>query len=490
MTFWILAALLTLAAVGFALAPFLRRAGDDRRAAGRGQHGRDSAGDNGGVGLVSRPATAIDRPAMLRGLYRQRVAELQEESAAGILEESSRAEVEQELGQGLLDEFGGTDTASASVEVAERHLVAAEMEPPSSTTDTDAPRGYPPHKSSSRDSPRSQREIGAKRAAATIGNGNANADSDVSMSSSRWGRVWLLAVVGIPLLALVLYLRVGEPDADMLRGAVVVLELDPVRDRLQLDRWRVRLAERLRRVPDDAQTQYLLGRVYLKDGEYERAAELFASAHTIVGDDPSIDLVWLQALFLADAGRLDEPGKRIGERILARDPNEPMVLEMMAINAYRSGEYRDSVHLFSRALGNAVEPRQRTALELFLGQARSMLGDLAPSIDVELTILQAPPASATLFVIARPVGGGMPFAVVRRAAAPLPDRVRLDDAVSMNPALPLSAANEIEVVVRISLTGAAVSHPGDWEWRSEPLLVADAGTLALVAELGPPEPAD
>ena len=485
MTFWILAALLTLAAVGFALAPFLRRAGDDRRAEGRGQHGRDAAGDNGGVGLVSRPTTGIDRPAVLRGLYRQRVAELQEESAAGILEESSRAEVEQELGQGLLDEFGGTDTASASVEVAERHLVAAEMEPPSSTTGADAPHGYPPHKSSSRDSPRSQREIGAKRAAAMIGNGDGNADSEVAASPSRW--VWLLAVVGIPLLALVLYLRVGEPDADMLRGAVVVLELDPVRDRLELDRWRVRLAERLRRVPGDAQTQYLLGRVYLKDGEYERAAELFASAHTIVGDDPSIDLVWLQALFLADAGRLGEPGKRIGERILARDPNEPMVLEMMAINAYRSGEYRDSVRLFSRALGNAVELRQRTALELFLGQARSMLGDLAPSIDVELTALQAPPASATLFVIARPVGGGMPFAVVRRAAAPLPDRVRLDDAVSMNPALPLSAANEIEVVVRISLTGAAVSHPGDWEWRSEPLSVADVGTLALVAELGPPE---
>ena len=82
----------------------------------------------------------------------------------------------------------------------------------------------------------------------------------------------------------------------------------------------------------------------------------------------------------------------------------------------------------------------------------------------------------------------MPFAVVRRGAEPLPEAVRLDDAVSMNPALPLSAAGEIEVVVRISLTGAAVRHPGDWEWRSAPLSVAGAGTLALVAEIASPRP--
>lgn len=295
-----------------------------------------------------------------------------------------------------------------------------------------------------------------------------------------------MVAAGIPLLALLLYQQVGEPDAELLGGAAVVLELDPEHDRLELDRWRVRLAERLRRAPGDAQTQYLLGRVYLKDGEYARAAESFASAHAIVGDDPNIDLVWLQASFLAAGGRLDETAKGIAERVLAQEPNLVMVLEILAIDAYRGGDYRNAVGLFNRALGNAVEPGQRVALELFLKQARSMLGDLAPSIDVEITAPQAPPASATLFVIARPVGGGMPFAVVRRAAAPLPSRVRLDDAVSMNPALPLSAAKEIEVVARISLTGAAVSHPGDWEWRSQPLPVADAGTVTLTAELRSP----
>ena len=424
MTFWLLAALLALAAIGFALAPFLRRSpghssgaaidpGGHARAAGAGSGPSQLGGAFGGRDLA------------LRALYRQRLDELEEEAALGLIENSSRVEVEEELDRGLLDEFAGESAA------------------PETGGASAAP--------------------GGRRSAA------------------------LLAAAVIPILTLALYLQVGEPDAQLLQGATAVLKLDPERDRLELDRWRVLLAERVERAPDDAQSRYLLGRVYLNDGEYGLAAQAFSLAHAVIGDDPGIDPAWLQAVYLANEGRLDEAGREIAERILRREPNHPMVLEMLAIDAYRRGDYRESVMRFNRALGSAAAPRRRVALELFLSQARSMLGDLRPSIDVEIQALERPPASATLFVIARPVGGGMPFAVVRRAAVPLPETVRLDDAVSMNPAMPLSAAGEIEVVVRISLTGAAVHHPGDWEWRSAPLSVAGAGTLALSAEIASPQ---
>ena len=423
MTFWIPATLLALAAMGFAMAPFLRRS--PGRSTGESAHPGDDAR---GAGTNSFPGDVRDastgRDLALRALYRQRLEELEEEAASGLIEASNRAEVEQELDRGLLDEFAGRSAAP---------------------------------------------EPGGSHAA-----------------SGKRGPTWLLLAVLIPLLTLALYLQVGEPDAEMLQGATAVLDLDPERDRLELDRWRVLLAERVERAPDDAQSRYLLGRIYLNDGEFGLAAQSFSRARDVMGDDPGIDLAWLQAVYLANEGRLGEPGREIAERILGREPNHPMLLEMLAIDAYRRGDYAESVARFNRALGNAAEPRRRAALEHFLKQARSMLGDLEPSIDVVLKALETPPASATLFVIARPVGGGMPFAVVRRAAAPLPDAVRLDDAVSMNPALPLSAAGEIEVVVRISLTGAAAHHPGDWEWRSAPLSVAGAGALALSAEIASP----
>ena len=486
MTFWITAALLALAAIGFALAPFLWRGGGARSNA-PDVAGTPSIEAGGKSRHDDAPPSRGDRDRVLRALYRQRVEELEAESAAGILEPSSRAEVEQELGRGLLDAFAGTQAvpgmARAVPGMARAVPGMARAVPGMARAAPGTARAVP----ETAGAPEPGKEDSAAEPPSPAEHGQGIAGHEVPKSAQRHGWAWLLAASCIPLLALALYLQVGEPDAGVLREAVAVLQLDPERDRLELDRWRVLLADRLNRVPDDAQSRYLLGRVYLMDGEYRRAAESFALAHAIVGDDPSIDLVWLQALYLAESGWLDDQGMRIAERILERDPNQPLVLEITAIDAYRRGDYSVSVGHFSRALANdALQPMQRASLELFLRQARSMLGDLEPSVDVRLIALETPPTSATLFVIARPVGGGMPYAVVRRTAVPLPEQVRLDDAVSMNPALPLSAASEIEVVARISLTGAAVSHPGDWEWRSAPLSLEDVGTLALKAELGPP----
>ena len=78
MIFWTVLTGLTLLAIGFAVLPFLRPGARTR---------------------------AVHRGATLRALYRQRVAELNEESAAGIVNPASLEEMEQELGGVLLKEF-------------------------------------------------------------------------------------------------------------------------------------------------------------------------------------------------------------------------------------------------------------------------------------------------------------------------------------------------------------------------------------------------
>ena len=127
-------------------------------------------------------------------------------------------------------------------------------------------------------------------------------------------------------------------------------------------------------------------------------------------------------------------------------------------------------------------------------EARTQLGDLTPSLDVAVAVEGVLPHGSILFVIARPLGGGMPFAVVRRPAVDLPQTIRLDDAVSMNPAQALSLAKEVEVVVRVSLSGSPMSQPGDWEWHSQPIELAlvtqplrlDAVLSAPSADATPP----
>ena len=107
-----------------------------------------------------------------------------------------------------------------------------------------------------------------------------------------------------------------------------------------------------------------------------------------------------------------------------------------------------------------------------------------PTVDVALTLRGEPPADAVLFVIARPIGGGIPYAVVRRPVAGVPGTVRLDDAVSMNPANPLSAATDIEIIARLSLTGRPQAGPGDWQWQSDPVSLSEGSqVVVLKAEL-------
>jgi len=304
-------------------------------------------------------------------------------------------------------------------------------------------------------------------------------------------RPGLLAGVSAALLiisSLLVYSLVGDPQAMQLSGAEAVFELDPVQGKAALGEWREQLERRVDRKPGDAKSWYLLGHVDLRLGAFAAAANAFSMARQAHGgDDPSIDLFWLQARYMAANGQIDSTSREIAERVLAGNPNQPLVLEMYAIDAFQRGAYEESVSLLNRALSNSLQNEHRRTLEAGFSEARDRLGPTTGAVDVAIDTEAEVPPGMTLFVIARPVGGGMPYAVVRRPAVGFPRTVRLDDAVSMNPAVPLSTASEFEVVVRLSRSGTAMAHPGDWEWQSQPLPPgADEAPRQLSALLEPP----
>ena len=396
MSFWLWAGIGIAAAVAFVVYPLLRRSREQ--------------------------AAGADRAAMVRALYRDRLAELDGEVEVGQLAPEARDAVAAEIGAALL---------------------------------ADHPNDAP--------------VPGAED------NGPAP------------GLAVLLAGV-LVLASVTIYWQVGEPSGHEIVGAEAVLGLDPRTQSAELEAWQGRLANRVAARPEDAQSWYLLGHTRLQLQRYPQAAEAFAMAHAVVGDDPNIDVYWLQARYLAARGVIDAGTRTIAERLLAARPNHPLVLELFAIDAYRRGEFRPAVDFLSRALAGPLSQTQRASLSISLAQARAQMGDLVPSVDLQVRTLQAPPPHATLFVIARPPGGGMPYAVVRRPGASFPITVRLDDAVAMNPARPLSAAEEIQVVVRLSLNGGAQAQPGDWQWQSEPIDIAALDApLTFTVELAAPE---
>jgi len=386
------------------------------------------------IRALLRPPAAVPRAGIreetVRALYQDRLDEIAVETAAGQVAPEDQAAMEAELGSVLLADYQREDSAPT---------------PPVQTTAT----------------------------------------------SNRLRPLLLLTPVFTVAAAIWIYLLVGDPAADELRGGRALFKLDPHQDQAELVAWRDRLAQRVATRTDDTESWYLLGHTELLLGEYQRASEAFSVAHSQIGPDPGLDMAWLQARYMAGGGTLDPLTRGIAERVLESNPNQPLVLELYAVDAFRQERYSEAVNLLNRALSGAVSASQRAALNAGMVEARKRLGDLAPSLDVKIAATGSVPRGATLFVIARPVGGGMPYAVVRRPAATLPVSIRLDDAVSMSPAQALSTAaeadGEVEVVVRLSLSGAPMSHPGDWEWQSPVIdLPGLDGPLELDVTLSPP----
>ncbi len=360
-------------------------------------------------------------------LYRARLQALSDESDLSELDGASRTELRDELGRALLDDLAAVETAT----------------------------------------PKSRPQDGACGRASV--------------------RVGLSVALVVAATAVLLYWRLGEQDAARLSRATDILALEPARDAAELSRWHAFLEARAAEEPENTGVWLLLGHLQMKQADYAQAATAFERAHVLAGEAAGLDVYWLQARFLAADGALDDSSRALANDILERQPGHATTLELLGLDAYRRGDHRAAVMRFNRALTRPLPQERQILLWASLIQARQALGDLLPAIDVQVRASAEPPAGATLFVLARPPGGGMPYALARRPAILLPRTIRLDETTRMSEALSLADADTVEVLARISLSGTATPHPGDWEWRSAPIRLKDlAAPLQLDAELTRP----
>ncbi len=304
------------------------------------------------------------------------------------------------------------------------------------------------------------------------------------ISTQKTALSWSLALL-VPLFALGIYFTVAEPELQNIRGAEEVLTM--AADDAALQEWAERLSAHTQNSPDDDKSFYLLGHVYLKQGEYAEAAEAFGRTAQLAGDDLNVQVYWLQSRYLAAAGVLDDFSRELAQRILEQEPSLGVVLEILALDAFRTGDPEQAITLLNRALTSANDLQRQASFATAIRQVREGMQTSEPGVSVTVSATSSPSPRASVFVVARPVGGGMPYAAVKQPAFLLPFEVRLDDLVSMSPERRLSQADQFEVLVRVSESGNAMPQPGDWQWVSPAMNLADSGAQTLDATLTPPE---
>ncbi len=139
------------------------------------------------------------------------------------------------------------------------------------------------------------------------------------LGERRLSQIALSLAVGVPLVAMGLYLTFGEPGIpDQPMSSRIATA--PTPDVAKVDDL-VRAVElRLRQHPEDAQGWDVIAPVYMKQGRYQEAADAFQKAIRILGDSTRRLAGLAESTVLANDGIVTEPARQAYEKLNKLEP--------------------------------------------------------------------------------------------------------------------------------------------------------------------------
>ena len=307
-----------------------------------------------------------------------------------------------------------------------------------------------------------------------------------SMPRARAFPLWSLLPL-IALLASGLYYFLGAaPDVLIARQ---LESLDDASSPEQMQQLMQQIESRASQRPDNLAYVALLGRYYMGQQDYARAAQTYGSLALGAPEDAQALAYAAQAQYLAAGRSLSDAARMNAEQALAINPHQRTALGLLGMASYEQGQFRAAIDYWQRLL--AMETPGSESARMIAGviaSAQEKLG-VAPvaaaqpatatpakaagaGVTVRVTLpeeAQLAP-SDTVFVLARNAASDsrMPIAVQRLQASQLPVTLRLDDSNSMA-GQKLSETESVLVVVQVSPQGTPGEANATWLGRGGPL---------------------
>jgi cytochrome c-type biogenesis protein CcmH len=309
-------------------------------------------------------------------------------------------------------------------------------------------------------------------------------------------------VVAVPLVAAVVYLSIGEPDA--LDPRKVAGEPAHQITAEQMAGLVAQLADRLEKDPSDPTGWLMLVRSYAMLGDLRGAAQTWQRIGDKVPEDAGILADWADVLVGAQNGDFSGEPDRLIARALVLEPDNVKALALAGTAAFQRDDYAGASAHWERILaqvppgedayGSIVasinEARRLGGLPL-IGGPPPAVGTPPPvpqpagesALKVSGTVRLAPELAASaqpdesVFVFVRPAEGGIPVAALRLRAGELPAEFGFNGAQLMTEG-PLPA--RIVVAARLSRHGDATARPGDLEGVSAVVSPDDAGVEVVI----------
>jgi cytochrome c-type biogenesis protein CcmH len=197
------------------------------------------------------------------------------------------------------------------------------------------------------------------------------------------GRAPVYAIaLGIPIVAVALYFRVGNPSSALSPSATAPVQA-PIagsQDGGQMTRQRMEanvqgLAKRLEQNPGDTQGWIMLGRSYTTLEKYTEASNAYAKATALKSDDAELWADYAFAMAMANGQRLQGSPLELVNKALKLDPENAKALDLAGTAEFQAGNYRKAIDNWQKLLDKAPPDSELAqALSRKINEARSLAG--------------------------------------------------------------------------------------------------------------------
>ena len=161
--------------------------------------------------------------------------------------------------------------------------------------------------------------------------------------------------IGLPLIAIVFYLKIGEPEritnpAPVGAPPAATSEAPPERTTAQIEENVAKLAKRLESNPNDAQGWTMLARSYSSMEKYSEAANAYAKATELNPKDADLLAEYAFATGMAGGRSLEGKPTEIINRALKIDPENAKALQLAGSAAFQAKDYKKAIDYWQRVL--------------------------------------------------------------------------------------------------------------------------------------------
>ncbi len=177
--------------------------------------------------------------------------------------------------------------------------------------------------------------------------------------------------LGIPVVAVALYLLVGNPAA--LSGAVPAVGQPGQMNQASIEANVAALAKRLEQTPEDAEGWAMLGRSYLNLEKYKEASDAYARATSLNPTDADLLIEYAFVLAMTNNRQLQGRPQELIKQALQIAPENPKALELAGSAEFQAKNYDQAIIYWQKLLSKTTADSElRQTVSQRIDEARAL----------------------------------------------------------------------------------------------------------------------